>query len=238
MSKLGIKKDLQAKAGIPIPAPKKLDKATPLFPNAWEFPVANLVNVIYEEAKTITRNSVEEQVPALTLVYKTKDGKQFTQVEFPIDFDDAKFDNKHQALTQRIKHIFEETIGESKFEEVEAETFEELFGKVAAMFNKHTTTTGEGDSAKTTKNYARTPVYLKLIYYKDRLQVPMYPNMIQRAVGSNGQVPCELMINPTYDAVEPQAKAKPNAGGMGGYGGGTDASFGGFDSDFPSIPQV
>ena len=125
MSKLGIKKDLQAKAGIPIPAPKRLDKHTAQFPNGWEFPVANLVNVVFEGEKSISRNGVEEKVPALTFVYKAKDGKQFTQVEFPIDMDDEKFDNKHNALTQRIKHIFEEVLGESKFEEIEADTYAE-----------------------------------------------------------------------------------------------------------------
>lgn len=234
MSKLGIKKDLQAKAGIPIPAPKKLDKHTALFPNGWEFPVANLVNVTFDAEKSISRNGVEEKVPALTFVYKAKDGKQFTQVEFPIDMDDEKFDNKHTALTQRIKHIFEEVLGESKFEEIEADTYAELFEKTAAMFNKHVGTKGEGEDAKKFKLYSTTPIYLKLVYYKDRLQVPMYPNIVQRAMGSNGQVPCELMINVTYDKTEPEAKAKANSS----YGGGTDNQFGGGDfGDFPAIPQ-
>lgn len=75
MSKLGIKKDLQAKAGIPIPAPKRLDKHTQNFPNGWEFPVANLVNVVFEGEKSISRNGVEEKIPALTFIYKAKDRK-------------------------------------------------------------------------------------------------------------------------------------------------------------------
>ena len=44
-SKLGIKKDVQSSAGIPIPAPAQLDKRTVQYPNAWEFPIARLVKV-------------------------------------------------------------------------------------------------------------------------------------------------------------------------------------------------
>lgn len=235
--KLGISKETQAKSGIPIPAPKKLDKATQAFPNAWEFPVAQLVKVHFDPAKDVTRNGETSQVPALLFVFTTATGKQFTHVEFPVDEDDEKFDAKAEQLAQRVKHIFCETVGEDKFKEgsMEGDTFSEYFENIGKAFNSETYQKGEGEGAKTLPIYTKNHVYLKLVYYKDRLQIPLYPNFVQKAYMGTSPIACELMINPTYDKVEPQARTNNNANAQ--YGGGTNAGFGAIgDVDFPAIP--
>jgi hypothetical protein len=236
--KLGISKETQAKAGIPIPAPKKLDKASQVFPNAWEFPVAQLVKVHFDPAKDVTRNQETTQVPAIIFVFTTANGKQFTHVEFPIDEEDEdKFNTKFENLSQRLKHIFCETVGEDRFKEgvMEGDDFTEFFSNVAKAFNAEVYTKGEGEAAKTLPIYTRNHVYIKLGYYKDRLQIPMYPNFVQKAYNGTNAIACELMINPTYDKVEPQARASANAATQ--YGGGTNNSFGAVgDMAFPDIP--
>lgn len=236
--KLGISKETQAKSGIPIPAPKKLDKATQTFPNAWEFPVVQLVKVHFDPAKDVTRNNETSQVPALLFVFKTATEKQFTHIEFPVDEDDDKFDAKAEQLAQRIKHIFCETVGEDKFKEgsMEGDTFSEYFENIGKAFNSETYTKGEGEGAKVLPIYTRNHAYLKLVYYKDRLQIPLYPNFVQKAFNGVNPIECNLMINPTYDKVEPQARVQAGAG-AGQYGGGTNSSFGSVgDVAFPDIP--
>lgn len=244
MSKLGIKKGLQASAGIPIPAPKKLPQHTPMYPNAWEFPIASLVNVFYTPDKAVKNSNTGEEVPTpvLSFVFVTKDHKQFTHIEFPVDEDDAKFEDKLTALHQRVKHIFEQTIGESRFKEgsMDGDTFAELFENMAKAFNAEILTKGEGEAAKTVKLYTQGYVYIKVVYYKDKLQFPLYPNLVQRAFIGTEQRPCELIINPTYDKTEPQAKVSNNNNNSGGgmYQGGTNHSFGGDFPAFPDMPNV
>ena len=63
----------------------------------------------------------------------------------------------------------------------------------------------------------------------------MYPNFVQKAYNGTSPIACELMINPTYDKVEPQARATNSAASQ--YGGGTNAGFGAVGNmDFPEIP--
>lgn len=237
-SKLGISKDTQAKAGIPISAPARLDKRTPQFPNSWDFPVVKLVKVEFNPAKDVNRNGEIIPTPVLSFLFRDIKGeKQFTHIEFPLDDEDPKFSDKLDSLHKRIKHIFDETVGASRFKEgsMEGDTFEDLFKNVAAAFNAEVVTKGEGDQAKTLPLYYQTPVYLKLVYYQTRLQLPMFPNFIQRAHNGTDYVPCELAINPQYDQVEPKAKAQASAAGS--FAGGHNAGFGGAADfgDFPSI---
>ena len=241
--KLGISKDLQASAGIPIPAPRKLDKATQQFPNGYDFPIAQLVKVYCDPKKVVKRNGEDTEEAVLGFVFATAGGnntpkKQYTSIEFPIDSDDDNFDKKFEQLASRIKHIFCEVIGESKFTEeaMTGDTFEEFFTNVAAEFNKHKVTTGEGDAAKTVPVYTKNSVYIKITYYKDRLQTPLYPNFVQKAYNGTQPIACELIINPTYDKIEAQAKVV--AGGNAAYGGGTNNTFGGGAAGFGDFPDV
>ncbi len=237
-SKFGIKKDLQSSAGIPINAPFKLEKRTEFYPNSWEFPIVQLVRVSFDPEKEINRNGDKENVPVLQYVFVTKNGKQFTHIEFPLDEDDAKFEDKASQLQQRIKHIFDATVGANKFKEgsMEGNTIAELFENVANAFNAEKITKGEGELAKTVTLYSQTFVYLKLVYYQTRIQMPMFPNFIQRAFNGPQQLVCELTINPKYDKVEATAPAASGANAQ--YSGGTNNSFGGGADygDFPSIP--
>ena len=235
--RLGVSKDTQSKAGIPIGAPKRLDKRTEIYPNSYEFPVVRLANVIFNPEQEIKRNGDTEKVPVLKLVFAQEGGKQFTQVYFPIDEDDADFEKKVEEQSQHIKHIFDEVIGANNFVEgsMEGDDFAELFENMAKAFNEKTVTKGEGDSAKTGPYYYTNPVYLKLSFYKERVQMPKFPNFVQKAFGAKGQVPCELVINPRYDKLEAQA---PVASGQAYGGGAQNNSFGGAEdfTDFPTIP--
>lgn len=235
-SKLGINKDVQSQAGIPIPAPIKLDARTPMYPNAYEFPIAKLVKVHFDPAKEVKRDGEIQHTPVLMFVFVTKENKQFTNIIFPIDMDDDKLADKVGVMQQTIKHIFDATVGSENFVEdsMEGDTFAELFENVAKAFNSITITRGEGELAKTSPVFLNSNCYLKLTYYKTNLQFPRFPNFIQNVVNKKGeQVPCELMVNPTYDNLVPQEKviAAPYGGGAsaGAFGGG---NFG----DFPIIP--
>lgn len=236
--RLGVSKDLQAKAGIPIGAPKRLDKRTDIYPNSWEFPVVRLSKVHFEPEQEIKRNGDTEKVPVLKLLFTQEGGKQFTQVYFPIDEDDENFEKKVEELSQHVKHIFDETIGTNNFEEgsMEGDDFTELFDNMAKAFNAKTITKGEGEAAKLVPYFYTQPVYLKLSFYKERAQMPKFPNFVQKANGAKGAIPCELIINPKYDKVEAQAPAAsgtPYAGGAQNNSFGGEADFG----DFPTIPN-
>jgi len=242
VSKLGIRKDLEAKAGIPVDTAKKLESNNPQFPTGYKFPIVKLVNVVFTPNKEVERNGEKIPTPILSFVFKGEGDKQFTSVEFPLDYDDAKFDMKLEALQKRLRHIFDETIGTDKFVEgsMDGDTFAELFENVAKAFNSFTTTRGEGENAKTVKLYAEHTHYFKVIYYQTRLQIPMFPNFIQRVLGTDKQpVPCELRIVVGTDELEPKAKAK-----VSGFGAGNDLS-GGFNvganlgtDSFPDISNL
>jgi hypothetical protein len=212
---LGISKEVRGKSGIPISAPYKLDKRTPQFPNQYEFPIARLVKVHFDPAKEVKRQTGTENLPIVSFTFVTAQNKQFTHVCFPIDEDeDEVFANKLGDLHQVIKHIFEEAVGIDKFDEADftGETFTELFSNTAKAFQKYTITKGEGENAKVHTIAELTPLYIKLTYYKTTLQFPKYPNFVQRAKNGTIDIPCELLINPKYDKLEPSDVAKPNAG--------------------------
>ncbi len=241
VSKLGIRKDLEAKAGIPVSTAKKLSTPTQQYPTGYEFPLVRLVNVVYTADKEVGQDKVP--TPIIAFVFKGEGDKQFTGIEFPLDYDDSKFDMKLEALQKRLRHIFDETIGTDKFVEgsMDGDTFAELFENVAKAFNAAIVTRGEGENAKQIKLYAEGIHYFKLVYYNTRLQIPMFPNFIQRANAKGESVPsipCELRIVVGTDELEPKAKAKASGFAAGGdLSGGFNVGSMGMDS-FPDVSNL
>jgi hypothetical protein len=232
---LSINKDTRGSANNPIPAPRLLALATTIFPYKYEFPVAHLVNVSFDPKKEVKRNDVTENVPALIFLFKDKDKRQFTHIEFPLDPTDDKIKKKQDALLSRIKHIWDETIGADKLPAgvLEGKSFAEFYENVAKGFNAITYTKDD----KTYKTYSANALYIKLSYYNANLQLPQYPNFIQPATSGGNQKVCELRINPTYDSVEPKAKAKAggNQSGHNNEFGGGESFGGNFSEDLPDI---
>jgi hypothetical protein len=241
--RLGISKDLQAKTGIPVTMPFKTEIRNPLYPNGYQFPIVNLVNVFFDPAKEVKQPSGETApTPTLSFTYVDKSNTQKTStfIEFPIQDDDAKFDTKLAAMQQRIKHIFTVCYGDNEFneDEFDGDTFAELFENVGKAFNSRLFTKEPKEGEEPTKPVARyklVALYLKPIYYGTNITLPQYPNFVQRAFDNKGAIPCEFTINPKYDKFVAEEKA--SAGNLGQYGGGTNKGFG--DStdinDFPDI---
>lgn len=248
MSKLGIKKDLQSSAGIPVSAPYEMKEREPLYPKGFWYPLVRLVNVHYNPTKEVKQpDGSKKETPVLSFTFVEKDNsqKQLTAIFFPVAEDDAKWDLKVGALQQGIKHIYENTVGLSHFKEEDfaGDTFAELFENVAKAFNSVTSPVKgkEGEEAKDVATYKQQVVYLKTVYNGSKLQLPMFPNYVQAAFGSKGQVPCEFGYDPKYDIYKPKEK---KAGGTSGlaYQGGTnnsydDTAFADFE-DFPDVPEV
>lgn len=236
--KLGISKDTVGGSTVPIPAPYKLDKPNEQFTTGYHFPIAKLVAVSYIADKAMKQNGVDVTKPVLSFIFKDDKNRQYQHIEFPVDEDDAKFESKVEWLNQRVKHIWDETIGDKMFPQeglgANAETFAELFKDIADKFNA--VKTGEGEQARVV--YAQTLLYIKLTYNKDRVQFPLFPNFVQRAKIADKVVPVvTLTITPSRDKVEPPASTSAPALG---YAGGTDNTFGGganfaAGAEFPDV---
>lgn len=237
---LGIKKELVAKAGIPIDPPLPIDKPTTFF-KAHVFPIAVLEKVEFVpefETKDKQTEEVTKQ-PILRFIYKdTKNSeKKITDIIYPIDMaGDDKAQIKLDGLQKSIKHIFEELVGSDKFveEEFAGTSFAELFENVANAFNKYTTTKTikvEGaDTPIVVPLYTLMPFYLKLVFFNGRLTPTMFPNFVQKAYNKTGvQIPCELSVG-KKDTIVNKTDAKPagNAGGLrdNGFGGAGAGVFG------------
>lgn len=247
MMNLGIKKDLVAKAGIPINPPLPVDKPTPIF-RTHVFPIAVVESVTFLPKYETTDKQTEEVTtqPIVQIVYKDVQNaeKKITVNIYPLDPTDEKFDMKLDALQKSVKHLFEEIFGADKFEEEKfaGTSFEELFENIANAFNEHTITkvvkksteAGVPDVTKVIKTYTTVHMYLKLVWYNNRLSPTMFPNFVQRAYSSkNGvvtQVPCELSIT-KKDVIVNKTDAKPSGAGARGAGFGATAAFGMADSD-------
>lgn len=237
----GINKETRGTAILPIPAPVKLPAPTAQFKTGYEYPIVKLLNVRFVPNKEITRGGVPEEVAVLEFFFKDTKDRQFTHTEFPIDPTVNKFAEKVEWLNQRVKHFWDIAIGEERMPAegigTGAKTTAEYYKAVAEAFNSIKYTKGEGEEAKQYVLYGSIPMYLKLTYNDDRLQIPMFPNFVQRTKNAKGEtLPCEtLVINPTHDAVEPKARQKANP--TAGYtAGGTNAGFGEADmEDFPDV---
>jgi len=241
---LGIKKDLVAKAGIPIDPPIAIDKPTQHF-KSHKFPIALLEKVEFDPAQKMVDKQTQEESfsPVLNFVYKdtVNSEKKITDKYFPLDPESDSFDVRLEGMQKSIKHVFEEIIGADKFEEADfaGTSFEELFKNVANAFNKVTNDKtikvenpakgAEATKVVKVKAYTQVPVYLKLVYFNGRLAPPMFPNFVQRAYakGKEGtiQTVCELGIN-KKDTIVNKADAKPATGGARDQGFGGAGVFG------------
>lgn len=238
---LGIKKDLVAKAGIPIDLPQVIDKPTQYF-KTHKFPIAILESVEYNPSQEMVDRQTQEKsyAPVLNFIYKdtVNPEKKITDKYFPIDTDDDKFETKLDGLQKSIKHVFEEIVGADKFDEADfaGKSFAELFENVAKAFNKFVVSKtvkrtgeiaeGEADTEVIkVKAYTLVPVYLKLIVFNNRAQTPMFPNYVQKAYAKKDnatvQTVCELSIG-AKESIVNKADAKPAA-----QGGARDNGFGG-----------
>lgn len=234
--KLGISKEQVGGSTVSIPAPIKLKEHNPQFPTGYIFATCKLASVHTDPKKKMKEAGIEVEKPVLIFIFKDEKGRQTTHIEFPLDEDDLKFDSKIDWMNQRIRHIWDETLGASKFPEDglggDAETFEDLFAAISNAFNAHKTVVEE----KETKVYSQPLLYIKLVYNKDRANVPLFPNFLQRATVNGKAVPCEMLtINPTRESVE--AIVKPAAYNPGGEGNafGADAGAGAADYQFPDV---
>lgn len=238
---LGIKKDLVAKAGIPIDPPIAIDKPTTHF-RTHKFPIVLLEKVEYNPSQEMKDQQTGEisYSPVLNFIYKDtiNPEKKITDKYFPLDPESDSFEVRLEGMQKSIKHVFEEVIGADHFEEEDfaGTSFAELFENVANAFNKFTTdkvVKVEGEVAEgqpdtkivKSKIYKGVPVYLKLVYFNGRLAPPMFPNYVQRAYakvnGQTTQTVCELAIG-KKDVIVNKADAKPAA-----QGGARDNGFGG-----------
>lgn len=241
---LGVSKDLRTSAGIPISAPIKLKERTPLYPNGYEFPIVRLVKVEFVEKKEIKRNDIVTELPVIQFILKGDDDRQYTHIEFPVDesLSDDEFETKHTELQTRIKHIYDEVIGANKFVEgcTDSSNYKDFFRLFAEAFNKETVTILGKDAnspSKVVPLYYTRKVYFKVTYYQTRLQLPKYPNFIQRAVNDKGEaIACQLVINLKYDKLEPTLPAKAQNAEQ--YTGGANTTFGANDSDFSDFPDL
>jgi hypothetical protein len=244
---LSVNKNTQGQSGVPIPAPIKLKEITPLFKGGYEFPIAKLVSVKFDPKKEVKiKNSDEkEEKPVLIFVWKDAKDRQFTQMEFPIASDDANAEMKVDALQQRLKHIWDVMIGDDIDPDFSGDSFAEFFKNAAEAFNgqkvtrrlKDGETIPEGEEAPTVPRYTTQQVYIKLTYYKTNLQIPMFPNFIQRAGTSQARIPCEtLIINPKNDQLQPSEKANKGNGNQ-NFNNSLDNEFIGEDlgDDFPEV---
>jgi len=244
---LGIKKDLVAKAGIPINPPLPVEKPTPIF-RTHIFPIAIVESVSFIPDYETTDKQTDEvtKQPILQIVYKDVQNaeKKITVNVYPLDPTDDKFEMKLDAMQKSIKHLFEEIFGADKFieEKFAGTTFAELFENVSKAFNEHTVTklikksTEEGvpDTVKIIQTYTQVQLYLKLVWYNNRLSPTMFPNFVQRAfINKNNvvtQVPCELSIT-KKDIIVNKQDAKPSSAGARGAGFGANAAFGMTDAE-------
>jgi hypothetical protein len=234
---LKINKDTQGSSNISIPAPVAITAATEYFKKGYEFPLVRLVNVSFDPAKVVKLDGEESTTPALLFTFVDDKKRMLSHYEYPIDMTVDKAEQRQSALIQRIKHIWDETVGADKDIDIEGETFAEFFESTAKAFNSQTFEKTEGDKTKTYKFYAATLVYLKATYYKTRLGLPQYPNFVQKAFNGSTRLACELIISPDYDKVTPQSKANTNTNpGITPHSGGFASEFGGdFGMGIPNV---
>jgi hypothetical protein len=259
MRKFGITEQTQGSQGVQLPAPIKLNTPNPMFKTGYEFPLCKLVAVSFNPEKKIKRGGVETLVYALEFRFKDAKDRQYTHIEWPLDPTSKNAEKEPEWQDQRIKHIWEETIGSEKLPKeglgTGAKTESEYFKLIADGFNSikisvlnpkyvpnETPKEGQEPISQTVDRvaYGQTFVYLKLTYNKTNLQLPLFPNFIQRGVINGAQVPVEkLMIDLKYDNVEPSISTSNTPSAAAGLSTGLDATFGGanFDGDLPEFLQ-
>lgn len=196
----GITQETKATNAIPILVATKVENDT-RFPNGWKFPVATLVNVVYNPEF----DTKDGKRAVLQFVFRDADKRQHTHIEWEVDNDDAKVSEKLDWLSVRVKHIFTTVFGGFPKEGIgnTATNFKEYFDAIGKAFNDRVDEAGH-------KLYAKTPVYIKLTYYKKNLGLPLSPNFLEAVIKDS---PCKtLNIHPVHDKLE------PSGGGAKGVG--------------------
>ena len=227
--KFGITKDTKAVNSAPLLTATKLDTPSTQFPAGYKFPIAKLVNVVFNGALERKDGTT---TPVLQFVFTDKDKRSYTHTEWVIDPDDAKADTKQDGMNVRIMHIYtsvfktfpEEGVGAG------ATSYADFFEKVAAAFNNSLTdVVVEGkDAPVKKKTYTLVNLYYKLTYYKTRVQFPLSPNFLERVVPNQ---PCKLLaINTTYDKLEPTGAA--GGGGIPGIGAAPTGDIPSFEEEY------
>lgn len=251
MRKFGITEETKGSSGVSIPAPTKLASPNPLFKGGYEYPIARLVKVTFNPEKKMKKAGVETTSYVLEFLFKDDKDRQFTHIEFPLDPTSKNAANEPDWQDQRIKHIFEETIGADRLPKegigTTAQSEAEYFKMIADCFNSIKMSianpkAGQEGQPDTVERavYPRNPVYIKVTYNKTNLQLPLFPNFLQRASLNGVQQPVEkLIIDPKYDKTEPSISASNVPNAAADLSTGLDASFGGtsFEDDLPEFAQ-
>jgi len=206
----GINKDVQSKANVPLLTPIKLDKPDPKFPTGVKFPIARLINV---KSNTQYEKNDGTIVPVLQFVFVDSDKRQYTHFEWEIEESDNKFDKKVGWMQARIKHIYEETIGEfpdngignPTGDETEENQFALLFNIIESDFNKVTIQKNDKPVRVFTQHWA----YYKLVYYNGNLQFP-FPNFLERITEKDQ--PCKTLSIGKKDTIDQEASKKATTG--------------------------
>lgn len=225
-----IDKNTAGSSVVKIPVPFKLKDRTPVYPNGYEFPICKLIKVDFDPEKEI--KSAEGIVKKPIIIFTFRDGKnrEFVSREFPIEDTDADKDVKTERLTNRIKHIWDVTLGDDKLSTMKGENFKEFFKSVADAFKSHVTVTNDN---KKVFEFSTYPLYIKLTYFNSKVGFPLFPNFLQRAVDTNNKkIPCDtLEIDPAYDKLEINSTNRSNS--LGNDFGGEDNYT--MDDDFPIV---
>lgn len=257
MRKFGITSETRGSSNVSIPAPIKLNTPDPMYKTGYEFPVCKLVSVTFNPEKKITRNNVEVVVHTLEFRFQDNKERQYTHIEWPLDPTSKNADKEPEWQDQRIKHIWEETIGVDKLPSTglgtSAKTEAEYFKLVADGFNTvkasilnpkyiagQAPEEGKAPIPQTVERvaYGQTYIYIKLTYNKTNLQMPLFPNFVQRAEANGKQLPVEkLQIDLKYDKVEPSISASNAPNAASGLSTGLDATFGGSSAGDDDLPE-
>lgn len=178
----------------------------------WKFPTVYLVDVqsIGQEIGSGERQGQTERVLRMDFSDqpKGKGGKKgFRALFWPVNpsGDEEKDAKNIETVQTQIKHIFDQfkTLKEDEYLG-SGDTWEELFDSIAEAFN----TGAEGQPI-----YGQVPTWLKLTYYRNNLQLPRFPNFIERKAGN---FPQTLSVNLQYDTVEQTANDNPMGSPAGG----------------------
>ena len=213
-----LNKSLEGSSTVKMTNVTPLDKPTTMFPKGFSYPMARLVKVASVEYETEVMGQ-KSTAKRLEFTYREvgADKKGTLVVSEFAPKEDANQEKNLDYLQRRVMHVFENTIGKGRMQnDIEAETFDEFFDKLAVEFNSHT----YDKEGKEAKMYSRTPVYLKVLYgtgnNSNRQQLPLFPNYIEKAFNEKGvQVPCSLDINPSRDIISAPTvptSNMPNAG--------------------------
>lgn len=214
----GITEETRVTSATPILVAKKVENDA-RFPNGWAFPIARLVNVVSKENHEKQDGSLTD---TLQFIFADADKRQHIHTEYKLEENDEKFEVKLGGLQARVGHIYQAVFGKSPVGlGAGAKSFYEFFKAVEEAFNsKLVEVKGkEGDVAKNIKEYTRISLYIKVVYYKSRLNFPLSPNFVEKVIENK---PClTLKINPS-DQTEPTKTPK----GIPGVGGGATSNGG------------